>query len=82
MIVMFRAQGRMAYIRASIGGTNGFKSARMQTLIGARWMRRRWLNCRFIIVEMICRLFKKCCTLSIGWTEKTLRNLDEYIKIC
>ena len=82
MVVILLALALMPSTHASIGGTNGFSVARMQTLIGARWMRKRWLNCRFIIVEMICRLFKKCCTLSIGWTEKTLRNLDEYIKIC
>ena len=82
MVVMYRALGRMVSTRASIGGTNGFKSARLPTLNGASEKQRTWRNCRFIIVEMICRLFKKCCTLSIGWTEKTLRNLDEYIKIC
>ena len=53
MIVMCRALGRMASTRASIGGTNGFKAAHMQTLNGASVKRRTWRNCRFIIDEMI-----------------------------
>ena len=53
MIVMFRALGHMASTRASIGGTNGFSAARLPTLNGASAKRRTWLNCLFIIDEMI-----------------------------
>ena len=50
--MMCRALGRMVSTRASIGGTNGFSAARLQTLNGASVRRRIWLNCRFILDDM------------------------------
>ena len=40
MGVILLAQGRMASIHASIGGTNGFKAARIPTLTIARVKRK------------------------------------------
>lgn len=68
MIVMFRALGRMASTRASIGGTNGFKSARLPTLNGASEKRRIWLNCRFILDEMT--LVQEMLHFAVGLTTK------------
>ena len=48
---MFLALGVMPSTLANIGGTDGFSTARMQTLNGASLMRGRWLNFLFIIDE-------------------------------
>ena len=68
MGVMFRAQGRMVSTRASIGGTDGFKSARLPTLNGASVKRRIWRNCRFITDEMT--LVQEMLHFAVGLTIK------------
>ena len=53
MVVILLALGLMPSTHASIGGTNGFKAVRMQTLNGVSEKRRIWRNYLFIIDEMI-----------------------------
>ena len=83
MIVMCRALGLMLSTRANIGGTNGFKAARLPTLNGASERRRIWRNCRFIIDDMtlVQEMLHFVYWMNILKYVKWLKNFFEYFVI-